>query len=203
MRSKYFHKVLLISICVILIFSVIGCYDIFTWFLEVLPAVIVGAVLIVTYKRFKFTNFAYTLIWVHALILIIGGHYTYAEMPLFNWIRDAFDLSRNYYDRLGHFAQGFVPAIVIRELFIRKNIIKNIAWTNFIVIAICLAISASYEIIEFIVAVITGEEADSFLGTQGDVWDTQWDMIFALIGSSFSMLAFSRHQDKILNEKSS
>lgn len=136
MREKYFHKVLLISICVILIFSVIGCYDIFTWFLEILPAVIVGAVLIVTYKRFKFTNFAYTLIWVHALILIIGGHYTYAEMPLFNWVRDAFDLSRNYYDRLGHFAQGFVPAIVIRELFIRKNIIKNIAWTNFIVIAI-------------------------------------------------------------------
>lgn len=203
MREKYFHKVLLISICVILIFSAIGCHDIFTWFLEVLPAVIVGAVLIVTYKRFKFTNFAYALIWVHTLILIIGGHYTYAEMPLFNWVRDAFDLSRNYYDRLGHFAQGFVPAIVIRELFIRKNIIKNIAWTNFIVIAICLAISASYEIIEFIVAVITGEEADSFLGTQGDVWDTQWDMIFALIGSSFSMLAFSRYQDKILNEKSS
>lgn len=201
MRQENFHRGLLISICVILIFSGIGCHDIFTWFLEVLPAVIVGAALIVTYKRFKFTNFAYTLIWVHALILIIGGHYTYAEMPLFNWIRDAFDLSRNYYDRLGHFAQGFVPAIVIRELFIRKNIIKNIAWTNFIVIAICLAISASYEIIEFIVAVITGEAADAFLGTQGDVWDTQWDMIFALIGSSFSMLAFSRYQDKILNNK--
>lgn len=200
MRQEYFHKILFTSICVILIFSAIDCHDMFTWFLEVLPAIIVGIVLIVTYKKFKFTNFVYILIWFHAIILIIGGHYTYAEMPLFNWIRDTFDLSRNYYDRLGHFAQGFVPAIVIREFFIRNKVIKSKAWTNFIVVAICLAISASYELIEFAVAESTGEAADAFLGTQGDVWDTQWDMIFALIGSIFSVTTLSKYHDKLFEK---
>lgn len=198
MREENFHKVLLISIFVILIFSAIGCHDIFTWFLEVLPAIIVGVILIETYKRFKFTNFVYVLMWFHAIILIVGGHYTYAEMPLFNWVRDTFDLSRNYYDRLGHFAQGFVPDLVIRELFIRKSIIKNIMWINFIVVAICLAISASYEIVEFIVAVITGEAADAFLGTQGDIWDTQWDMILALIGSTFAVVVLGKYHENLL-----
>jgi len=199
MRQEYFHRILLISICAILIFSTIDCHDMFTWFLEVLPAIIEGIVLIVTYKKFKFTNFVYLLIWFHAIILIIGGHYTYAEMPLFNWIRDTFNLSRNYYDRLGHFAQGFVPAIVIREIFIRNKIIKNKAWTNFIVVAICLAISASYEIIEFVVAGITGEAAEAFLGTQGDVWDTQWDMLFALIGSIVSIMILGKYHNRLLN----
>lgn len=120
-------------------------------------------------------------------------------MPLFNWIRDTFNLSRNYYDRLGHFAQGFVPAIVIREIFIRNKIIKNKVWTNFIVVAICIAISASYEIIEFVVAVITGEAAEAFLGTQGDVWDTQWDMLFALIGSIISIMILGKYHNRLLN----
>lgn len=198
MKQNYFHRSLLISIIIILILSAIDCHDIFTWFLEVLPAIIVGIILAGTYKKFQFTNFAYVFIWFHAIILIIGGHYTYAEMPLFNWIRDTFDLSRNYYDRLGHFAQGFVPAIVIREFFIRYKIIKSKVWTNFIVVAMCLAISASYEIIEFVVAIITGEAADAFLGTQGDVWDTQWDMILALIGSIFSVTVLCKYHDRVI-----
>lgn len=201
MKQKYFHRNLLISVYAILIFSAINCHDIFTWFLEVLPVIIVSIALIITYRKFKFNKFVYILMCFHAIILIIGGHYTYAEMPFFNWIRDTFDLSRNYYDRIGHFAQGFVPAIVLREIFLRNKVIKNRQWTNLIVVASCLAISASYEIIEFAVARITGEAADAFLGTQGDVWDTQWDMILALIGSIFSVLALSRFHDKLLEHK--
>lgn len=200
MRKEYFCKSLAISICIILILSAVNCHDLFTWFLEVLPVIIAEIVLIVTYKKFKFTSFVYGLIWIHAIILIVGGHYTYAEMPLFNWIKDIFHFSRNYYDRVGHFAQGFVPAIVIREVFIRNKIIKNMAWTNFIIISICLAISASYELIEFAVAIFTGEAADAFLGTQGDVWDTQWDMAFALIGSIFSIIMLSKYHDKLLKK---
>lgn len=200
MRREYLCKFLLISICIILILSAINCHDLFTWALEVLPAIIAGIVLIVTYNKFKFSNFTYLLIWIHAIILIIGGHYTYAEMPLFNWIKDIFHLSRNYYDRVGHFAQGFVPAIVLREVFIRNKVIKNRAWTNFIVISICLAVSASYELIEFAVATFTGEAADAFLGTQGDVWDTQWDMTFALIGAIFSIITLGKYHDKLLEK---
>ncbi|MFL0164327.1 DUF2238 domain-containing protein [Candidatus Clostridium helianthi] len=201
MKEKNFHLILLISISAILVVSGINPHDRFTWVLEVLPAVIGVMVLITTYNKFVFTNLTYTLIWIHAVILIVGGRYTYAEMPLFNWLRDTFDLSRNYYDRLGHFAQGFIPAIIIREIFIRNKIAKNIAWTNFITISICLAISASYEIIEFIVALITGESATAFLGTQGDIWDTQWDMIFALLGSIVSVLTLGKYHENLLKKK--
>ncbi|UYZ36471.1 DUF2238 domain-containing protein [Clostridium beijerinckii] len=201
MKEKNFHLILLISISAILVASGINPHDRFTWGLEVLPAVIGVMVLITTYNKFVFTNLTYTLIWFHAVILIVGGRYTYAEMPLFNWLRDTFDLSRNYYDRLGHFAQGFIPAIIIREIFIRNKIAKNIAWTNFITISICLAISASYEIIEFIVALITGESATAFLGTQGDIWDTQWDMIFALLGSIVSVLTLGKYHENLLKKK--
>ncbi|MFT8340063.1 MAG: DUF2238 domain-containing protein [Clostridium beijerinckii] len=201
MKEKNFHLILLISISAILVVSGINPHDRFTWVLEVLPAVIGVMVLLTTYNKFVFTNLTYTLIWLHAVILIVGGRYTYAEMPLFNWLRDIFDLSRNYYDRLGHFAQGFIPAIIIREIFIRNKIAKNIAWTNFITISICLAISASYEIIEFIVALITGESATAFLGTQGDIWDTQWDMIFALLGSIVSVLTLGKYHENLLKKK--
>jgi len=201
MKQKNFHLILLLSISVILVTSGINPHDRFTWFLEVFPAVIGIIVLITTYNKFIFANLTYILIWFHAVILIVGGHYTYAEMPLFNWLRDTFDLSRNYYDRFGHFAQGFIPAIIIREILIRKKIAKNIAWTNFITVSICLAISASYEIIEFIVAVITGESATAFLGTQGDVWDTQWDMIFALFGSIVSILTLGKYHENLLKNK--
>lgn len=200
-EEKQFHLTLLISLFIILIISRINPYDRFTWLLEVLPAIIGVIVLIFTYNKFRFTKLVYILIWIHEVILIIGGHYTYAEMPLFNWVRDTFELSRNYYDRLGHFVQGFIPAMVIREILIRNKIVKNKAWTNFITVSICLAISASYEIIEFAVAVITGESAAAFLGTQGDVWDTQWDMVFALVGSIFSVSILGKYHNKLLDNK--
>src|SRR6185436_14562110 len=141
-----------------------------------------------TYKRFRFTDLLYVLIWIHAIILLVGGHYTYAEVPLFDWIRDTFGLSRNHYDRVGHFAQGFVPAIVAREVLLRKSPLKRGKLLTFIVVSICLAISASYELIEFGVSMATGSAGDAFLGTQGDIWDTQKDMLMALIGASTALL---------------
>ncbi|MFW2488231.1 DUF2238 domain-containing protein [Clostridium chromiireducens] len=201
MKGKKVHLMLLISIIIILIISGINPYDRFTWFLEVFPAIIGITALVLTYNKFMFTNLVYILVWFHAVILIVGGHYTYAEMPLFNWIKDTFELSRNYYDRLGHFAQGFIPAIVIREILMKNKIVKNNAWVNFITISICLAISASYEIVEFAVARITGESATAFLGTQGDVWDTQWDMVLALLGSIFSVLTLGKYHGNLLDNK--
>ena len=158
------------------------------------------AVLICIYPKYRFSNFIYVLITIESIILIVGGHYTYAEMPIFNWIRDTFDLSRNYYDRLGHFMQGFIPAMIAREIIIRNKVINKKKYLSFIVICICLAISASYELIEFVVAKLTGNAADAFLGTQGDVWDTQWDMLMALIGSVTSLSLFSRYHDKKLTQ---
>ncbi|MCY6371158.1 DUF2238 domain-containing protein [Clostridium ganghwense] len=198
MKNKHFYIFLLSTLSLIFIWSFINPHDLFTWFLEVLPAVIGISILILIYPNFKFTKLVYFLIWIHAIILIIGGHYTYAEMPLFNWIRDTFDLSRNYYDRLGHFAQGFIPAIVIREVFLRKSVVKNGKWLFFIVVSICLAISASYELLEFIVSKLTGTAADNFLGTQGDVWDTQWDMLYALVGSITALLFLKKPHNKAL-----
>jgi len=184
----------------ILIWSVIEPKDLFIWFLEVLPVIIGVAVLIYIYPKYRFSNFIYVLITIESIILIVGGHYTYAEMPIFNWIRDTFDLSRNYYDRLGHFMQGFIPAMIAREIIIRNKVINKKKYLSFIVICICLAISASYELIEFVVAKLTGNAADAFLGTQGDVWDTQWDMLMALIGSVTSLSLFSRYHDKKLTQ---
>ncbi|RXM87430.1 DUF2238 domain-containing protein [Clostridium tetani] len=189
------------SSLIILIWSGINPFDKFTWILEVLPAIIGGFVLIIIYCKFKFTNLVYILIWVHALILIVGGHYTYAQMPLFNVIRDVFNLNRNYYDRLGHFSQGFIPAIIAREILIRNNIVTKKKWLEFIIVCICLAISASYELIEFAVAKFTGTAAEAFLGTQGDIWDTQWDMLFALIGSIVAILTLSKYHNKQLSKK--
>lgn len=198
--NKNFHLLLLIALLIVLTWSVINPKDLFTWFLEVLPVLIGGAVLIYLYPKFKFSNLVYSLILVHGTILIIGGHYTYAEMPFFNWIRDTFGLSRNYYDRLGHFAQGFIPAIIAREILIRNKVISQKKYLSFIVICICLAISASYELIEFGVAKLTGDSAEAFLGTQGDIWDTQWDMLMALIGSIASLSLLSNYHDKKLNQ---
>lgn len=200
MKDKTLHTGLLVSFLVIIIWSVINPHDIFTWFLEVLPAVIGLIVVLVSYNRFRLTNLVYVLIWVHAIILVIGGHYTYAEMPLFNWLRDGFDLSRNYYDRLGHFAQGFIPAIIAREILLRKSPLRSGKLLFFIVVSICLAISASYELIEWGVAKATGSAAEAFLGTQGDVWDTQWDMFLALSGAIFSLFTLSKLHDKHLKK---
>jgi len=189
---------LLAGLLVVSLWSAIEPADRFTWMLEVLPAAIAVVVLAGTYRRFPLTDLAYLLVTLHAVILLIGGHYTYAEVPLFNWLRDTFGLDRNYYDRLGHLAQGFVPAIIAREILLRTSPLKRGKWLFFIVVSICLAISACYEFVEWWVAVGTGEAAEAFLGTQGDVWDTQWDMFLALCGAIAAQLALARLHDRSL-----
>lgn len=174
-----------------------------TWWLEVAPVVVALPILFWTRKRFPLTPLVYGLIAVHAVILMVGGHYTYAKVPLGFWAQHAFDLSRNPYDRLGHFAQGFVPAIVARELLLRCTPLRRGGWLSFIVVAICLAISACYEFIEWWTALIAGEGAAAFLGTQGDVWDTQWDMFMALLGATAAVLLLSRVHDRALARLSS
>ena len=181
---------------VVLIWSAISPHDYFTWFLEVLPALIGFAVLALTYKKFKLTGLTYVLILIHCIILMVGGHYTYAKVPLFDWIKEAFDLSRNNYDKVGHLAQGFIPAIIAREVFIRNSVINSRAWLNFLVACFCLAFSAFYELIEWWVAELSGESAESFLGTQGYIWDTQSDMALALLGSILALVFLSRIHDK-------
>lgn len=176
--------------------------DGFVWFLEVFPAIVGGIVLLWLYRRFRFTDLVYVLILAHAIILMIGGHYTYAEMPLFNWLRDSFDLSRNYYDRVGHLAQGFVPAMIAREVLLRKTPLQRGGWLFFLVVCVCLAISAYYEFVEWWVAVASGTAADAFLATQGDVWDTQWDMFLAFCGSIAAQLLLSRVHDRQLRHDS-
>lgn len=183
-----------------LIWSIINPKEGFTCFLEIIPAIIGILVLTFTFKKFRFTNFTYLLILVHCIILFVGGHYTYAEVPLFDYIREVFHQSRNNYDKVGHFAQGLVPAMIIRELFIRKNVISNPSFFNFIIISICLAISAAYEWIEWWVSLATGDGGDAFLGTQGYVWDTQSDMLFATIGAIVGLILFSKIQDKQLEK---
>jgi len=196
--NKLYHIILLSSIVAFLILSAIKPHDYFTWFLEVIPAIIGAVILVAVYGRFKFTNLTYSLIWIHALILIVGGHYTYAEVPLFNWLKEVLDLSRNHYDRVGHLAQGFIPAIVAREILLRTSPLRQGKWLFFIVVCICLAISASYELVEWGVAELTGSAADAFLGTQGDVWDTQWDMFLAFCGAISSLIGLSGLHDQQL-----
>ncbi len=179
-----------------LIWSAINPEDYFTWFLEVLPALIGLAALALTYQKFRLTELAYTLILIHCIILMIGGHYTYAQVPLFDWFKEIFDLERNNYDKVGHFAQGFIPAIVSREILIRKNVIAGRKWLTFFVVCFCLAFSASYELIEWWVAISTGGSAEAFLGTQGYVWDTQSDMGFALLGSICSLTFLGKLHDR-------
>lgn len=190
------RSLFLISLCgfglLVLVWSAIKPHDYFTWFLEVLPVIIALPILFFSYKKFPLTNLLYILILIHAIILMVGGHFTYAEVPMFNWLRDTFDLSRNYYDRIGHFAQGFVPAMIAREILLRKEVVKPGAWLFFIVCSICLSISACYEFVEWWVAVGTGTAAEAFLGTQGDVWDTQWDMFLALIGAIVAQVTLTK-----------
>ena len=190
---------LLIPFVAILAWSGIAPHDRFTWLLEVAPALIGVAALANTWPRFRFTRLVYGLICVHAIILMIGGKYTYAEVPAFNWLRDSFGLARNYYDRVGHFAQGFVPAMIAREILLRFDAVRR-AWLPGIVVAICLAISACYELIEWWTAVATGGRAEAFLGTQGDPWDTQWDMFLALVGATTALVVLSRIHDRAIEK---
>jgi len=183
-----------------LLWSITNPNEGFTCFLEIIPAIIGVAILALTFKKFRFTDFTYLLILIHCIILFVGGHYTYAQVPLFDTIREIFHQSRNNYDKVGHFAQGLVPAMIIRELFIRKKVISHSSFFNFIIVSICLAISAAYEWIEWGVSLLTGDGGDAFLGTQGYVWDTQSDMLFATIGAIVGLLLFSKIQDKQLQQ---
>lgn len=190
------HGLLIILFISGLVVSAIRPHDYFTWLLEVFPAIIGFVVLLLTYKRFRFTYLTYVMILIHSYILFIGGHYTYAEVPAFDWIRDAFDQTRNNYDKVGHFAQGFIPAFIVRELFVRLLVVQKRKWLGFIVVCICISISVIYEFIEWLVAILTGESADSFLGTQGYIWDTQSDMFFATVGAICMIVLFSKIQDR-------
>ena len=195
MPSSRIPALLLAGVLAVLVWSGIKPFDRFTWILEVFPAIIGLFVLIPTHRRFPLTPLVYALIALHMAILCVGGKYTYALVPLGDWFRDAFHLSRNHYDRLGHFAQGFVPAMIARELFIRWKVIPSARWRAFLIVCVCLAISACYELVEWLVALQSKEAADSFLGTQGDPWDTQEDMATAFIGALAALLTLSRWHD--------
>jgi len=190
--------ILLALTLVCLAISRIGAAEPGTWVLEVFPIFLAIPVLVATAKRFPLTPLAYRLLFLHALILMVGGHYTYAKVPLGFWVQDALHLGRNHYDRLGHFAQGFVPAIIAREVLLRRSPLERGKWLFFLVTCVCVAISASYELIEWLAALLGGSSADAFLGTQGDVWDTQWDMFMALVGAITSLLLLSRVHDRQL-----
>jgi putative membrane protein len=181
-----------------LVWSAIRPHDYFTWALEVFPAIIGAVLLIATHRRFPLTPLLLMLLFVHALILVVGGHYTYAKVPLGFWMQDAFGFARNHYDRIGHFAQGFVPAILAREILLRKRVVRGRGWLFTIVVSICLAFSALYELLEWVVAELSGSKGDSFLGTQGDVWDTQKDMALAFLGAITAQLTLGRLHDRQL-----
>lgn len=183
-----------------LVWSGIHPKDALTWLLEVLPAIIAFSLLAATRRRFPFTPLAYSLILIHCLILMVGGHYTYAEVPLFDSLGDYFGWQRNNYDKLGHLAQGFVPAIVAREILLRNAVVASRGWLFFIVVSICLAISAFYELIEWWVALASEQAAESFLGTQGYVWDTQSDMAYALVGAIAALALLGRLHDRQLEK---
>ncbi|MEC4724505.1 DUF2238 domain-containing protein [Shewanella sp. D64] len=184
----------------VLIWSAIDPKDQFTWFLEVAPVLIALPLLALTRKRFPLTPLLYVLILIHCVILMVGGHYTYAEVPLFDWLADVSGSDRNNYDKLGHFAQGFIPALIAREVFIRNEVLKSGSWCNFICVCFALALSAFYELIEWWVALLTGEDAEAFLGTQGYIWDTQSDMGMALFGAILGLLFLVTTHDKQLSQ---
>lgn len=184
----------------VLIWSGIAPKDFMTWCLEVFPAVAGGIVLWFTRERFPLTTLVYVLILVHCVILMIGGHYTYAEVPLGEWLRGIFDGTRNNYDKIGHFVQGFIPAMIVRELMIRLNVFNSAAWRNFFIVCFCLGFSAFYELIEWWVALFSDEAADAFLGTQGYVWDTQSDMGWALFGAVLALVILGKWHDKQLRD---
>jgi putative membrane protein len=185
-----------LALVAVIVWSYVDAHDRLTWWLEATPALVALALLLATRTRFPLTPLAYGLVWVHCLILLVGAHYTYAEVPLFNWLRDTFDLARNNYDRVGHFAQGFVPAIVARELLIRTSPLVAGRWLFAVVTLSCLGISAAYELIEWAAAAATGESATAFLATQGDIWDTQKDMALALVGALTAQVALGRLHDR-------
>jgi len=199
MKMRPINIALIVVLAGIFTWSMISPYDWFTWVLEVAPAVVGAVVVLIAFlKGFRFTQLLYVLMLLHAIVLIVGGKYSYALNPAFEWLKETFDLERNYYDRLGHLMQGFVPAMIAREVLLRLEVVARRGWLFFIVVCICLAVSAFYELVEWWVAVGTGESAESFLGTQGDVWDAQWDMCLAMIGAIVAQLVLGRLHDGAL-----
>lgn len=183
-----------------LIVSAINPRDYFTWILEVFPAVLAFVFLAATYGRFRLTGVTYLAMLALCYILFVGGHYTYAEVPLFNWIRDAFGQQRNNFDKVGHFAQGFVPALFFRETFVRFKVVPDRRWLPILVVCACMTVSVLYEFLEWFVSEATGEAAEAFLGTQGDVWDTQWDLLFCMLGATTAVVGMSGIQDRQIAE---
>lgn len=198
MKLQYLLLLLTIIAAVV---SYIGAKETFTWWLEALP-VFFGVLALLIFRNFQFTNFLYIIIFIHFLILLLGAHYTYAEVPGMGWMNDIFGGTRNNYDKIGHFIQGFSPALIAREILIRKKVLNKKSWLFFIVICIVLAISAFYELIEWVISVFSGESGDSFLGTQGYIWDTQTDIFTAMIGGLVALLFFSKLHDRKMNKKS-
>ena len=198
--SPRYPLALLTLVSLAFIWSGIHPKEYFTWALEVFPVVLSAVLLLATFRRFRLTNLLYTLIAMHMLVLLVGGHYTYGEVPLFNWIRDTFHQSRNNYDRPAHFFQGFVPAILAREILIRSSPLKGSKWLPFVVVCICLAFSACYELFEWQVSIWTGSGGDAFLGTQGDIWDTQKDMAMALVGATCAVCTMGKWHDRGLRK---
>lgn len=189
-------RVLWISVFVaVLVWSGIDPKDYPTWVLEVLPAIIGAVILWYTRDAFPLTPLVYVLILVHCVILMVGGHYTYAEVPIGDWVREQLGTARNDYDKLGHFAQGFIPAVVAREILVRKRVVASPRWRDFFIVCFCLGFSAFYELIEWWVALLSDEAADAFLGTQGYVWDTQSDMFWALTGAVIALVTLGSWHD--------
>lgn len=194
--TRHWLPYLGIAVTALLVWSGYDPYDRATWWMEVAPIFIAAPILVATYRRFPLTSLLYLLIALHAVILMAGGAWSYARVPLGFWIQDAFHMSRNPYDKIGHFAQGFVPALVAREIFLRQGIVRTRGWAIALAIAVALAISALYELVEWGAAMALGAGADAFLGTQGDIWDTQSDMGMALVGAIVAMSLFTRLQDR-------
>ena len=188
--------IFLVILCGLLVFTAVNPYDRVTWFMEVAPVMIALPLLVMTYRRFPLTPLLYFLIFLHAIILITGGAYTYARVPLGFWFQDLFLFSRNNYDRLGHFFQGLVPALAAREILLRRGYVSNRRMASLLAICVAMAMSAWYELIEWAAAVVLGQKADDFLGTQGDPWDTQWDMFMCFVGAVVAMIGLSREQDR-------
>ena len=200
MNTSRTHTALFLLTLAALVVSGINPTDRLTWWMEIAPVLIALPLLYATRKNFPLTGLLYGLLFFHGLVLMLGGHYTYAQVPLGFWMQDALDLARNHYDRIGHLTQGFVPAILAREILIRRSPLKPGKWLFFLVSCVVLAVSATYEFIEWWAALIYGADADSFLATQGDVWDTQWDMLLALIGGITAQLLLSRAHDRALKK---
>ncbi|MCB9898201.1 MAG: DUF2238 domain-containing protein [Planctomycetes bacterium] len=197
-RTSTEPLVLLTIAGAVLVWSGLAPADRPTWWLEVFPVLVAAPLLVATYRRFPLTPLAYRLVLLHAIVLMVGGHWTYAEVPFGDWLRDVLGLARNPYDRIGHFAQGFVPAVLARELLLRTSPLRRGGWLVTLVLAVCLAISALYELVEWAAALVFGGGAEAFLGTQGDEWDTQWDMFLCGVGASCALLLLARVHDRAL-----